>query len=56
MNVSQAPNFILEDTANVLEYIDRYEQSLDECVPTLEAMNVFPEEFIERMSAQLLQM
>jgi hypothetical protein len=25
-------------------------------VPTLEAMNVFPEEFIERMSAQLLQM
>ncbi len=55
MNVSQAPNFILEDPANVLEYIDRYEQSLEECVPTLKVMNVFPEEFIERMSAQLLQ-
>ena len=55
MNVSQAPNFILEDPANVLEYIDRYEQSLEECIPTLESMNVFPAEFIERMRAQLLQ-
>ena len=55
MNVSQAPNFILEEPSKVLEYIDLYEQSLGKCIPALEALKVLPAEFIERMRTQLLQ-
>ena len=53
MNVSQAPNFIVEDPMNIIDYIDRYERSLGECVPALEALGVLPKEFIERLRAQL---
>ena len=54
MNVSQAPNFILEDPTKIIDYIDRYEKSLDECIPTLEGLGVFPAEFIQRLKTQLL--
>ena len=53
MNVSQAPNFIMEAPQNIHENIENYHKSLAECLSEVGKMDKFSNEFRERVKAQL---
>ncbi|MBR1962136.1 MAG: DUF5110 domain-containing protein [Alistipes sp.] len=53
MNVSQAPNFIMEAPQNIHENIENYHKSLAECLSEVDKMDKFSNEFRERVKAQL---
>ncbi len=52
MNVSQTPNFIMEYPHRIVEWLDRYEQSFEECIPSLEKSGHVDTEFITKLKAQ----
>ena len=52
MNVSQTPNFIMEYPQRIVEWLDRYEQSFEECIPSLEKSGHVDAEFITKLKAQ----
>ena len=52
MNVSQTPNFIMEYPQRIVEWLDRYEQSFEECIPSLEKSGHVDTEFITKLKAQ----
>ena len=53
MNVSQAPNFIMEFPQDVHKSVDNYHKSLAECLVEIDKMDKFTEEFRVRIKAQL---
>lgn len=53
MNVSQAPNFIMEAPQNIHENIENYHKSLVECLSEVDKMDKFSNEFRARVKAQL---
>ena len=53
MNVSQAPNFIMEYPNDVHRSVDAYHKSLAECIVEVEKMDKFPAEFRARVVSQL---
>ena len=52
MNVSQTPNFIMEYPARIVEWLDRYDQSFEKCIPTLEQSGNVDAEFIVKLKRQ----
>ena len=52
MNVSQAPNFIMEYPQQIVKWLDRYDASLAGCVSALEASGRVDAEFIAKLKAQ----
>ena len=52
MNVSQTPNFITEYPKRIIEWIDRYEQNLEICIPELEKSGNVDAAFINKLKAQ----
>jgi alpha-glucosidase len=52
MNVSQAPNFIMEYPTRIVEWLDRYEKSFEICIPALEKSGNVDAEFISKLKAQ----
>ena len=52
MNVSQTPNFIMEYPSRIVEWLDRYEQSLEKCIPALEASGNVDAKFIVKLKRQ----
>lgn len=53
MNVSQAPNFIMEYPSDIYQSLEAYHKSLAECVVEVEKMDKFPAEFRARVKSQL---
>ena len=53
MNVSQAPNFIMEFPQDIHKSLDNYYKSLEECLNEIEKMDKFPTEFRTRVKALL---
>ncbi len=53
MNVSQAPNFIMEYPQNIHKCIEEYYKSHAECLIEIEKMDKFPVEFRTRVKALL---
>ena len=52
MNVSQTPNFISEYPERIVEWLDRYEQSLEACIPALKASGRVDAEFLNKLERQ----
>ena len=53
MNVSQAPNFIMEFPQDIHKSVENYYKSLAECLVEVEKMDKFPAEFRLRVKALL---
>ena len=53
MNVSQAPNFIMECPQDIHKSVANYYKSLAECLAEMDKMDKFSNEFRERVKAQL---
>lgn len=53
MNVSQAPNFIMEYPQDIHKSIENYYKSLAECLVEMDKMEKLSSEFRERVKAQL---
>lgn len=53
MNVSQAPNFIMEFPQDIHKWVENYYKSLEECINEVEKMDKFPVEFRQRVKALL---
>ena len=53
MNVSQAPNFIMEFPQEIHKILVAYKKSLEECLVEIDKMEKFPEEFRARVKATL---
>ena len=53
MNVSQAPNFIMENPQTIHDSLDNYYNSLKSCLVEIDRMDKFPVEFRERVKSQL---
>ena len=53
MNVSQAPNFIMEFPQDIHKCVESYYKSLSECLVEVEKMDKFPAEFRARVTALL---
>ena len=53
MNVSQAPNFIMEYPQNIHESIDNYYKALSECIVEIDKIEKFSPEFRERVKMLL---
>ncbi len=53
MNVSQAPNFIMEFPQDIHKSVENYYKSLAECLVEFEKMDKFPAEFRARVKALL---
>ena len=53
MNVSQAPNFIMEFPQDIHKSVENYYKSLAECLVEFEKMEKFPVEFRQRVKALL---
>jgi alpha-glucosidase len=53
MNVSQAPNFIMEFPQDIHKWVENYYKSLEECINEVEKMDKFPAEFRTRVKALL---
>lgn len=53
MNVSQAPNFIMEFPQDIHKSVESYYKSLAECLVEFEKMDKFPVEFRQRVKALL---
>ncbi|MBR2031529.1 MAG: hypothetical protein IKA04_04860, partial [Alistipes sp.] len=53
MNVSQAPNFIMEYPQDIHKSIESYYKSLAECLVEMDKMEKLSSEFRERVKAQL---
>ncbi len=53
MNVSQAPNFIMEYPNNIHRSVANYHKSLADCIVEVDKLDKFPIEFRERVKAQL---
>ena len=53
MNVSQAPNFIMEFPQNIHKSVENYYKSLAECLVEVEKMDKFPVEYRARVKALL---
>ena len=52
MNVSQSPNFITEYPQRIVEWLDRYDNSFEICIPTLESSGQVDAEFVQKLKAQ----
>lgn len=52
MNVSQSPNYIMEYPERIVEWLDRYEQSMSICIDSLEKSGNVDAGFIEKLKAQ----
>ena len=52
MNVSQAPNFIMEYPQQIVKWLDRYEDSKRKCVKTLRDSGHVDEQFLVKLEAQ----
>ena len=53
MNVSQAPNFIMEFPQDIHKSVESYYKSLAECVVEVEKMEVLTPEFRKKVNAYL---
>ena len=53
MNVSQAPNFIVEKPCNIHALLEQYNKSYEECIVEIGKMEMFPEEYRQRLTEQL---
>jgi hypothetical protein len=53
MNVSQAPNFIMEYPQDIHKSVENYYKSLTECLVEVDKMDKLSPEFRERIKAQL---
>ena len=53
MNVSQAPNFIMEYPQDIHKSVENYNESLAECLVEMDKMEKLSSEFRERVKAQL---
>ena len=53
MNVSQAPNFIMELPQNIHKSVDEYYKALSECLSEIAKMDQFPAEFRQRVLSLL---
>jgi alpha-glucosidase len=53
MNVSQAPNFIMEFPQDIHKSVENYYKSLAECLVEVEKMDKFPIEYRARVKALL---
>jgi signal peptidase I len=53
MNVSQAPNFIMECPQDIHKCVENYYKSLEQCVAEVKKMDKFPAEFRTRVNALL---
>jgi hypothetical protein len=53
MNVSQAPNFIMEYPQDIHKSVENYYKSLTECFVEVDKMDKLSPEFRERIKAQL---
>ena len=52
MNVSQTPNFIMEYPSRIVEWLDRYEQSFEQCIPALEGSGRVDDTFMTKLKKQ----
>ena len=53
MNVSQAPNFIMEFPHNIHKCVEEYYKAHSECLVEIAKMDKFPVEFRQRVKALL---
>ncbi|MBQ5752942.1 MAG: DUF5110 domain-containing protein [Alistipes sp.] len=53
LNVSQAPNFITEYPFEIIKWLNRYDESIEKCLPSLKASGRVDEEFLSKLEAQL---
>ena len=53
MNVSKAPNFIMEFPQDIHKSVNNYYKSLEECLTEVAKMDKFPVEFRARVNALL---
>ena len=52
MNVSQTPNFIMEYPTRIVEWLDRYEQNFEQCIPALESSGRVDGAFMTKLKKQ----
>ncbi|MBR2962138.1 MAG: hypothetical protein IKC42_03850, partial [Alistipes sp.] len=53
LNVSQAPNFINESPADIMQHIDLYEQALATCIESMRAEGHVDKEMLHKLEQQL---
>ena len=53
LNVSQGPNFITEYPFEIVKWLNRYDESIEKCLPALKASKRVDEEFLRKLEAQL---
>ncbi len=55
LNVSQAPNFIMEYPSEIVKWLDRYDADINNVVPAIEKINGMNPAFVSRIRAQIVR-